>query len=222
LGAILSRTWNDFARQWLMAVLAPLAAFGVWVLGVAGAAGGVGVAALVDHHADVVIPAAALAVVACLALTAWLHAGLTLVFLKIAHGAPAEIGDVFSGGPYFLRIIVAQVLIGLTVIFGLCLFLFPAVIFWLMFSQSTFLIVDRNAGVLESLRLSCRATWGNRLLLLAILLIAWVAGGAISSSTVLLATLVVAPFLRLMRAVIYLSLTGQSPPPPALPSPAPV
>jgi uncharacterized membrane protein len=178
-----------------------------------GGAVALGVALLVDDRPVVFISAGVAAGVATwIAIAAWLHAGVSLMALKIARGVRAEVADVFAGGPYVVRIVVAQAVIVVTVLLGLCLGIIPGVIFRLMFSQSTMLIVDRNVGPLESLGLSCRVTRGNKLALFGILLIAWVASAAVSSITAALATVLVAPLLRVMHAVIYLTLTSPTAP----------
>jgi len=216
LGVVFSRTWNAFVPQWPTAILGPLLALVVWLTGLVGsallgAAVALGVYLLVDNRPEVFISlAVAAGVAAWLAISAWLHAGVSLMVLKVARGVRAEVADVFAGGPYVVRILVAQVLILVSVLFGLCLCIFPGVIFWLMFSQSTMLIVDRNVGAVESLGLSCRVTRGNKLALLAIVLIAWLASTTVSSMTAALATVLVAPLLRVMYAVIYLILTGRA------------
>lgn len=139
----------------------------------------------------------------------WITLGQALVFLRIARGQPVELGELFAGGPYLLRTVGASILFGLAVLAGLILLIIPGIIFSLMFSQFMYLIVDRNAGVIESLERSKQITTGNKLTLLALGLV--VAGLAIVAVIPCgLGLIVLLPFVSLLWAVAYLSMTGQA------------
>ena len=138
----------------------------------------------------------------------WIGIGQTLFFLKVARGHPTTFGELFQGAPWFLTTLLASLLAGLIIFAGLLLCIIPGIIFALMFSQLYCLIVDRNAGILESLSLSKQITDGNKLTLLAIyvLLILVNLAGFLACCIGLVFTV---PFSALMNVVIYLALTGQ-------------
>jgi uncharacterized membrane protein len=79
----------------------------------------------------------------------------------------------------------------------------------LVFSQFTYLIVDRNAGPIDSLKMSADVTRGNRLTIFLI----WLAFGAASFGLILftcgLGMFVVMPVGSLLWAIMYLAMTGQ-------------
>jgi uncharacterized membrane protein len=79
-----------------------------------------------------------------------------------------------------------------------------------MFSQFINAMVDRQVGVLESLRLSIQATEGNKVTLLLLGLLMWAVNTAAATLTCGLSTIVVAPFTALMGSVAYLAMTGQN------------
>jgi phage FluMu protein Com len=170
-----------------------------------------------------------------MAFQIWINIGQTLFFLKKARGQNVEIGEVFQGWPYFWTVLLASLLVGLMV-FGIAIvcvglpvvvgliisreativlaiiggiIAFVAIIYlMLVLSQFNFLIIDRRAGVIESLKMSKELMEGNKttLFLIGFLcgLISLVA--AIPCGLGLLGAL---PFVNLMYPVVYLIITGQ-------------
>jgi hypothetical protein len=166
----------------------------------------------------------------------WIQIGQALFFLKKARGQDAQIGDLFQGGPYLLKTLGAGILVGLIclgivvvcvvplLLVGLAvdenaaplfavggglIAIVPIYCVALMTSQFSYLILDRNAGVIESLTMSRDLMVGNKLMLFAIWLVTGVAGGLIVLLTCFLGILLVAPYCAMMTAVIYLLVTGQ-------------
>lgn len=172
--------------------------------------------------------------VAALLFTSFVVVGVLRYFLAIARGQPANIGDIFSGGPYFVRMVLTVLLISLGAFAILFVCSLPGVVIafvspglgfavqiigmiigyvalfigTLMISQAYFLIVDRNAGVVESLQLSYTITNGNKL----ILFVLWLVMMAIYGLSFLacgLGWLFTLPWLMVTAAVCYLRMTGQ-------------
>jgi uncharacterized membrane protein len=77
-----------------------------------------------------------------------------------------------------------------------------------MFSQFLMLIVDRNAGVIDSLRLSKQLTDGNKVTLFVISLLGFLLMMA-GVLALCVGALVAGAFLTLLRPVVYLLLSGQ-------------
>ena len=184
----------------LVVVLNFVVTFGVgFATGIVGKAGGdQGVAIL-------------LSIVGHLATSAfqvWIGIGQALFFLKIARGQEAEIGDVFTGGAYFLRILGASILFGLAFTAGMLLCIVPGIIFALMFWPFYYLIVDRNVGVFDSFGLARECTAGNR----ATMVLIWLLSLVLILASLIpcgLGLLVSIPYFALMYPVIYLVMTGQ-------------
>ena len=169
----------------------------------------------------------------------WINIGQALFFLKKARGQSVEIGEVFQGGPYFGKILVLTLLIllimfgilavcslptivgariskGEVVILTVILIIAGAItaiaLIWyamLVLSQSNYLILDRNVGVIDSLKMSKDLMEGNKLALFLIGLVSGVLGALLMLMTCGLGMLVVAPYLTMMQAVIYLTITNQ-------------
>ncbi len=139
----------------------------------------------------------------------YMTTGQTILFLKIARGQPAEIGDIFRGGHYLLRALGATLLFGLMLGVGFMLLIVPGVIAMLMFWPFMYVLVDSDLagmGCLSRAREITRNTWG------AIFLI-WLTSlginflGALACCVGLLFT---APLSMLLFAVAYCRMTGQS------------
>lgn len=175
--------------------------------------------------------------VAAFVFQLWINIGQTLVFLRIAQGREASFGDVFRGGRYIFRYILASIILGLVVTVGTAIGAIPGaiaavsgaieddqtkmllvllgvlvafavmLIFLVRWSQYYYLIVDRDAGATESLRMSSEITrgrlWGlGGLWLLAALVNL---GGAVAC---LVGLVVTVPFTLILFAVAYQSLSG--------------
>jgi hypothetical protein len=171
----------------------------------------------------------------------WLQLGVCRGLCSIARGQPTSIGVLFSGGPYWVRGILVSLLLVLVnwgiyflsmVIAGIValvavqgagprimvvqvggqlLAIIPTVVIALMFSQSLYFVVDRNAGVMESLSLSRQVTSGNKLtLFLAVLLVVllYIPIALLTCGLGLLFGL--APFAMLLHAMFYLAMSGQT------------
>ncbi len=165
----------------------------------------------------------------------WIQLGLAMFFLKKARGQAVEIGEVFKGGPYFGTTLVAILLIGAIILAVFCVCLLPAgiaafvskhvaiglailgaivamALSWyvtLVVSQFRYLIIDRNAGIVESLQISRTMMEGNKLTLFLIQLVSGVIAAVAVMVTCGLGSLVAFPFFAMMEAVIYLAISNQ-------------
>lgn len=170
-------------------------------------------------------------------LQAWLSIGMTLAILKIARGELVTFEDVFRGGPFLLTAILAMVvhklliavpiavatgiIIGAVVMMenqsgvaAFLVFLVVSSLAGLVFiflatrlSMYYYLVIDRNAGVLDSLLKSwrlCRNQVGTITLVYCVEFAVFLAG--------LLACVVglvfAFPLISLLEAVTYLALIG--------------
>jgi uncharacterized membrane protein len=208
LNDIFSRTWAIFKEQWgaclvgwlVIVVLSFAIGYG---LGIASS-----FAARAFFGPDSVPTASGLASVLTQLIGVWLGIGLAIYSLKIARGEPAEIADLFSGGPHYIAILLATLLFALITLVGFVLCVVPGVIFALMFSQFYYLVLDRRVGVVDSLRQSSELTSGNKMTLFLIWLVA-VGLSIVAMIPCGLGLLVAGPFFMLMKPVIYLTITGQ-------------
>ena len=229
-----SRSWEIFKQQWGivlgMAIVAWLiAGFGFallfYVPMIIGAMSG---------SIFVLVMFFVCGYVAGLAFLTWIMAGVLRFLLTIGRGQPPNLADIFSGGPYFVKVFLTGLLISLITfgvilvcmlpailasvvspklagglqVLGMVVYYVVVVILSLMFSQAYFLIVDRNVGVIESLQISTQVMRGNKLMLFAI----WLVMGLLMLVSVLpcgLGLFVTIPYAMVMGAMIYLTVTGQ-------------
>lgn len=99
--------------------------------------------------------------------------GLVTFSLRVHDNVEsAKIQDLWNPKP-FLWYLIAQILVGLSVIIGLVLLIVPGVIIALAFMFSSYLIVDKGRGPIEAIKESWRVTKGHKwelfLLVLAII-----------------------------------------------------
>ncbi|REK12717.1 MAG: hypothetical protein DWQ37_10830 [Planctomycetota bacterium] len=147
---------------------------------------------------------------ASIAVSAFFLVGIARYTLQIARGQPAEIGQIFSGGPLFLRAFAIQLVLFVGTAIGMLLLIIPGVIVALMLSQSIFVLADHGTGVGDSLRLSMTAMKGNKLTLFALYLVTGLLAIVVIVFTCFIGFFFVVPFFFLMTAVVYLGVTGQA------------
>lgn len=141
--------------------------------------------------------------------TTWLEIGMAVFMLKIARGQPTAYGDLFTGLDFFVPVFLAKLLFSLAVGIGTVLCIIPGAVLALMMFQYFYLIIDRNAGIAESLSMSMELTEGSRLSWLAVYLATLFGGLIVTLLTCGLGALLYVPFYSLVFAVGYLAMTGQ-------------
>jgi hypothetical protein len=188
-------------------------------------------------------------VAAGFAVQMWLTGGMTMALIGVARGEDAQMGNVFQGGPYVLRMIGASLLFALAVAVLLAVCLAPAgilalaghmvaavaaslpgfltaavltLLFASRFYWYTYLIIDHEASVIESLRESYALSRTHTLELAVLLLIGFVVhlcGGlamlvgsvanVIVSMVCLIAYLFALSWITLLFACTYVALNGE-------------
>jgi hypothetical protein len=170
-----------------------------------------------------------------LAIGAYLQGGFHLLLLRAARGENAEIGDLFSGGRFFWRFFWGTLLFQIMIVVGFVMLFIPGVILALMFWPFFYVMVDRERGIIESLRLAYEVTTGNFLAVtvvflagmgiqilgllpgLVVGLLAHLAGMGIPLSLmiggllVLVGMLFTIPFWASLWATAYCGISGQLP-----------
>lgn len=217
VGDLMQRSWDIYKSQMGICIVAMLVVnaliFGLMV--VEGLTAFAIAAGLSTTGADDTVLAAiailgfVLGLFLLIVVSSWLQAGMLRFILKMARHGEASLGDLFSGGPYILPLLAAGLLLSLMIGFGLLACVVPGVILFLMFSQASFLIVDRGAGVIECLSGSMRLTEGNKTNLALVFLLAIALSYASSLVPCGIGAIFVGPYISLLMAVTYLVLTGQ-------------
>ena len=230
-GQVFSRTWAIFTDRWASCVGATL----IWLL-IMFVANGIQQAVLVASRAgnnDVAVSIAIQILVQFVfqVFAIWLMLGAQLFTLSICRGEEARFGLLFAGGRYLLPAVLCNLLVQLIVaapaglvivaclaggmelpvaiLCGLPLLLVPGWIFAMMFLQTQFLIIDRNAGVVEAMGGSRDVMAGNKATAFAVLLVAGILAGLFTMLTCMIGGLAAAPYMMILTAVLYLGVTGQ-------------
>ena len=91
----------------------------------------------------------------------YLTTGLINLQLRIARGQQVSFGTLFSGGRWFLKTFLTSMLLGIVIFLGLIAFIVPGVYLALRYWTCLHFIVDKDCGVMESLKLASAASRGN-------------------------------------------------------------
>lgn len=171
-----------------------------------------------------------------MAVQIYVGLGAACYVLKVARTGRANVSDIFSAGPFFLRGFAVGVLIGVAclLIMGVCLApglaTIPAeeppltvtvmvcggllggtlcFILWLRYMLSFFFIIDFDAGPMEAMRQSAHYMRGNKLSMFLLMLVVGVVGGLFICLTCCVGNILYLPYYNAMLALFYLSVTGQ-------------
>lgn len=209
VGDVFSRAWTIFKDQMGLcigiAVVAWLINFGVQMA----IQMLVNIAASIARDEAIAVSLAIVGGVVNAGVNLWITTGQLHVFLRIARGERPAFTELFSGGRWFLPVLGAYILVLLAVGVGLLLLIVPGVIVALMLSQFMFLIIDRNLGVIESLKTSMAITAGNKLSLFVVVLAVF-GLSIVAMIPCCLGFIVLVPYTAVLYSVAYLSMTGQS------------
>lgn len=104
-------------------------------------------------------------------LSILLSLGMVRIGLNLVSGKQASVGQLFGEGRKLLPAIGASILFGLMLVIGLLLLIVPGIYIALRYGQFMNAMVDRNLGVMDSLKYSSSITTNNRLNLFLLLLL---------------------------------------------------
>jgi uncharacterized membrane protein len=143
-------------------------------------------------------------------VSAYLQAGLHIVLLRLGRGENVEIAELFTGGPYFWRYFWGTLLFQIMIGFGFLLLIVPGVILLLMFWPFLYVIVDRDEGIIDSLRIAQETTSGTY----GVVFILYLAGAGIQILGIFpglcIGLLFTIPFWMLLWAVTYCVISGHA------------
>jgi len=94
-------------------------------------------------------------------LTLFLEIGFIKIVLKLVDGQKAEFQELWAYPQYLLRMVGASIVYGLIVVAGLILLVVPGIYLALRLQFYSYYIIDKNAGAIDSLKMSWKATEGN-------------------------------------------------------------
>jgi len=143
--------------------------------------------------------------IAC--VTSWLFGGLYNAAFKQLRGEQVSVGDLFTGGKYFVRILGAQLLIGIAYFIGSFLLFIPALIVLGLTFLTVPMIVEGGKGTIDAIKGSIEITKRDWIMftLFAIALSFIAFAGSLACGVGVLATL---PLLFLGHALVYRDCVG--------------
>ncbi len=140
-----------------------------------------------------------------------LAAGFVFSSLKIVRGEDVAFGELFAGFNKFLPIFLAALLVSIAVLVGLVLLVVPGIILALGLSQWMLLIMDRDAGAMDSLKASWEMMRGYKVSLF-ILGLALIGINLLGALALVVGLLVSLPFSACAGAAFYERVMAQNPP----------
>jgi len=104
-------------------------------------------------------------------LSIFLSLGFVRIGLNLVSGRETSVAMLFGEGRKLLPAIGASILFGIMMFVGFLLLIVPGIYLMLRYGQFMNAIVDRNLGVIDSLKYSSSITTGNRLNLFLLMLL---------------------------------------------------
>lgn len=236
LGDILGRTWEIYRDRMAGCIGVVIGSVAIMLVPFLLMSGGLAATEKMEPR-ELSAVVAVLGGLTAAVMSVWIHVGLATVMLDIARGRPVAFGKVFSGGRFILRFLLAGFLFTIALYGAIVLGMIPgglvamvpgvnpgvaatafllggmigvigSILLAVRMSQFVYLIVDRDAGYLESLRLSFRITRGNAGMIIGIALLMTLINFA-GALACFVGQIFTVPFALLLLAVTYLALTGQ-------------
>ena len=140
----------------------------------------------------------------------YIQSGYLILQVKAAREQPAEFGDLFAGGRFFLRLVLSSLLFGLMVNLGIVSCIIPGVLLALMFWPFAHVLVDQDRSVFECLSRAKELTdgnWGSMFIVLIFAFACLIAGYFACGIGLIFAF----PYTQVLYAVAYDRMTCQTP-----------
>ncbi|HZF37392.1 MAG TPA: hypothetical protein VE715_01095, partial [Blastocatellia bacterium] len=146
-------------------------------------------------------------ILAILGASAWMLGGIYNAAFKQLRGERIAVGDLFSGGQYFVRILGALLLIAIAANIGAVFCLIPGLIVYGLTFLTYPMIVEGGKGTIDAIKASIEVTKQNWVMftVFAVALYLLASAGAIACGVGVLATM---PLLFLGQALAYRDLVG--------------
>ena len=207
LGETLSKTWRIYTNNLGVVIVGGMvahacgivASLATWAIG----------AALVDNAGALAAPVVFLVAAAIALIFSFFLIGLMKFMLTVARGETVSFADLFSAGPLTLPAAAVLALLFAGTAAGAIMLVIPGVMFLLIFSQSVFMLLDQRTGVVDSFKYSASAMKGNLLTFFVLIVSVTIAASLFRLLTCGIGAIFATPFVSLLYAVVYLSVTGQ-------------
>lgn len=139
-------------------------------------------------------------------LFSWVSYGYTNFVLHVHDSGTALMSDLFPSFGKFIKLVIASIIFGAIVCGGLILLVIPGIYFLIRFGFFIYAILDRDAGIIDSLKQSWAMTAGHGWPLLGLMIIV----GAITllNGFIPLIFLLTMPLASLIYACAYRQLAS--------------
>lgn len=137
----------------------------------------------------------------------WFAAGAMRAGLSAARGQTASFGDFFSGGGAFLPYLGMSLLRSLALALGFCALVVPGIILALGLANAPFYVIDQKRSPFDAMTASWESTKGQKGNLF-VLGLAEVGLALLGLVACCLGELAVLPVLLLVRAIVYIRMSG--------------
>ena len=142
------------------------------------------------------------------AVQGFLWIGLLRIQLGIARGQEVSFGMLFSGGHWFLKVFLANLLFAIIVGLGFVALIVPGIYLLLRYWSYSHFIVDKDCGIMESFKLAGEASKNNLGETFVLGLIA-IGLGILGVLMLCIGVLFTTPIAYLSMTVGYLMMTAQ-------------
>ena len=205
-GTILATVIVGMILVWVVAFVTSFMA--KIVAGVGGASTSRHVGSAFDMLAPLYLGMAGIGSIIDIVVSSFIVAGIMSFSLKVAKGLPYTFGDLFSGAPFFVSVLVANFVSTLAIGLGMLFLIVPGVISALGLCMTLPLVIDRKLGPIDALHESWKLTDGHKtnLFIFGLIAVGLAIAGACACGV---GILLVMPILYIAHMYIYLKLTGQ-------------
>lgn len=174
-----------------------------------GIAGGAMILALIFYIAALIV------------LAGW-AAGFAHVLKKLLLGEQVEFGDMFSQFRKLLQLVIAGIIVGIVTGIGFIILIIPGVFLMTMWSQTYYLIIDKDMDAISAMSASWKRVWEHFWTVLGTVVLLVIAVGIVGTVLNfipviggLVNVLLLMPFMMMAFWVLYFALF---PPPQAAPA----
>lgn len=136
------------------------------------------------------------------ALSIFFEIGFIKIVLKLVDGVKAEFQELWAYPQYFVNMLLSSILYGLIVVAGFILLIIPGIYLALRLQFYSFYVVDKNAGITDSLKMSWEKTRGKTLDLFFFVLLL-IALNIVGALALLVGLLVTIPVTFIAVALLY-------------------
>lgn len=142
-------------------------------------------------------------------ITIFLQIGFIKIILKLVDDKKTKFQELWAYPQYLIRFIVASILYGLAVVGGLIFFVIPGIYIAIRLQFYSYILIDKDASAMESLKKSWKISQGNviNLILFTLLIIGLNLLGALALMVGLLITI---PVSFIAATVLYRKLVPAS------------